>query len=117
LEVDSANLKRWDFVRVKIGCNDVTKVPAVVEGLMDFHFYDFTFQREVPVEGTTNSTGTQWTRKVDRADDDDPSSKKPKWGHDGTEHAAAEGQNDFGIGTSDSYHGKHHKTQTTVDEN
>ena len=30
LEVDSANLKRWDFVRVKIGCKDVTKVLAIV---------------------------------------------------------------------------------------
>jgi hypothetical protein len=46
LEVDAANLKRWDFIRVKIGCRDITKVPAVVEGLLDFHFYDFTFQRE-----------------------------------------------------------------------
>ena len=49
------------------------------------------------MEGTTNSTGIQWIRKVDRADDDDPSPKKPRWGQDGTEHAAAEGKNDFGI--------------------
>jgi hypothetical protein len=48
LEVDKGNLKRWDFVRVKCGYRDVTKVPAVVEGVLVFHFYDFTFQREVP---------------------------------------------------------------------
>ena len=29
LEVDKNNLKRWDFVRVKIGCRDVRKVPAL----------------------------------------------------------------------------------------
>uniref|UniRef100_K3Z0A5 CCHC-type domain-containing protein n=1 Tax=Setaria italica TaxID=4555 RepID=K3Z0A5_SETIT len=46
LEVDKINLKRLDYVRVRIGCKDVTKVPATVEALLDMHFYDFTFQRE-----------------------------------------------------------------------
>jgi len=77
LEVDKNNLKRWDFVRVKIGCRDVRKVPALVEGLLDFHFYDFTFQREVPTEGITNAAGTKWTRNSERQEDDSPS-KKPK---------------------------------------
>jgi hypothetical protein len=36
LEVDKNNLRRWDYVRVKIGCRDVSKVP--VEGLLDLHF-------------------------------------------------------------------------------
>jgi len=79
LEVDKVNLKKWEFVRVKIGCKDITKVPAIVEGLLDYHFYDFTFQREVPVEGVTNAAGNTWTR-TDRADDDN-SSKKPKRDH------------------------------------
>ncbi|RLM73960.1 hypothetical protein C2845_PM15G05560 [Panicum miliaceum] len=78
MEVDKANLKRW-YVRVKIGCRDMTKVPAVVEGLLDFHFYDFTFQREVPVEGVTDPTGTKWTRTTDRSNEDFPSPKKHKW--------------------------------------
>jgi hypothetical protein len=33
-------------------------VPVVVEGLMDMHFYDFTFQREVQVEGLITLAGT-----------------------------------------------------------
>ena len=82
LEVDKQNLKRWDFVRVKIGCRDVRKVPAVVEGLLEFYFYDFTFQREVPIEGITNTAGTKWTRNPDRHDDESPSPKKPKRGED-----------------------------------
>uniref|UniRef100_K3ZCJ0 CCHC-type domain-containing protein n=1 Tax=Setaria italica TaxID=4555 RepID=K3ZCJ0_SETIT len=57
LEVDRLNLKRWEYVRVKIGCRNVSKVPAIVEGLLDLHFYDFTFQREVPTEGITNLAG------------------------------------------------------------
>ena len=75
LEVDSANIKRWEFIRVKIGCRDITKVLAVVEGLLDFHFYDFTFQREVPQEGVTNAAGTSWTKTTDRPSGDFPSPK------------------------------------------
>jgi hypothetical protein len=58
LEVDKDSLHKNDFVRVKIGCRDVTKVPASVDGVLDFYFYDYFFQREVPQEGVTNSTGT-----------------------------------------------------------
>jgi hypothetical protein len=32
LEVDKNNLKRWYYVRVKIGCRDLAKVLASVEG-------------------------------------------------------------------------------------
>jgi hypothetical protein len=73
-------LKRWDYVRVKTGCRDITKVPAVVEGLLDLHFYDFTFQREVQVEGGATSTWNKWTRNTDRSNDDNPSPKKARRG-------------------------------------
>jgi hypothetical protein len=43
LEIDKTNIKRWEYVRAKIGCRDITKVPAKVEGLLDLHLYDFTF--------------------------------------------------------------------------
>jgi hypothetical protein len=76
LEVDKANLKRWDYVRVKIGCKDITKVLAVVEGLMDMYFYDFSFQREVQVEGSNNPSWNTWTRANDG--NDNPSPKKHK---------------------------------------
>jgi hypothetical protein len=74
--VDKVNLKRWEYVRVKIGCRDITKVPAVVEGLLDLHFYDFTFQREIQVEGHTQPGWNTWTRTNDG--NDNPSPKKPK---------------------------------------
>jgi hypothetical protein len=48
LKVDKDSLHKNDYVRVKIGCGDVTKVPASMDGLLDFHFYDYVFQREVP---------------------------------------------------------------------
>jgi len=94
----------------------VTKVPAVVEGLMDFHFYDFTFQREVPVEGITNSAGTQWTRKSDRANDDNPSPKKPRWGDGGARQDNLSGKSDAGAGPSDYHQGRQHKSQAANGE-
>jgi hypothetical protein len=48
LEVDRDSLHKNDYVRVKIGCRDVAKVLASVDGVLDFHFYDYFFQREVP---------------------------------------------------------------------
>ena len=88
LEVDTNNLKRWSYVRVKIGCRDITKVPAVAEGVLDMHFYDFVFQREVPQEGFTNAAGNIWTRNNDRASDDNPSPKKQKRDEHGTGEAS-----------------------------
>lgn len=77
LEVDKDSLHKNDYVRVKIEYRDVTKVPASVDGVLDFHFYDYFFQREVPQEGVTNSTGTQWIRNErDHPKDDFPSLKK-----------------------------------------
>ena len=94
----------------------MTKVPAVVEGLMDFHFYDFTFQREVPVEGITNSAGTQWTRKSDRANDDNPSPKKPRCGDGGARQDNLSGKSDAGAGPSDYHQGRQHKSQAANGE-
>uniref|UniRef100_A0A0A8YVY0 Uncharacterized protein n=1 Tax=Arundo donax TaxID=35708 RepID=A0A0A8YVY0_ARUDO len=54
LELDKRNLTKFDYVRVKIGCRDASKVPAVVEGML--------FQREVLQEGSTNPAGNKWIR-------------------------------------------------------
>lgn len=87
LEVDTVNLHKFEYVRVKIGCRDITKVPVVVNGLLDFFFYDFKFQREVVQEGTTSPAGNKWLRN-DKPCVDKPSPKKQKLG---------EGQNKTGI--------------------
>ncbi|CAN6199371.1 unnamed protein product [Urochloa humidicola] len=109
IEVDKASLKRYEYARVKLGCRDITKIPASVEGLLDRHLYDFTFQREVPTEGVTNSAGTTWTRNVDRPDEDCPSPKKPKWGGGGTSNQGATSSKD---GSSSA--GKGYGKQTSV---
>lgn len=40
-------------------CLNVTKVPAMVDGLLDFFFYDFHFQRVVVQEVETNLAGNK----------------------------------------------------------
>jgi hypothetical protein len=82
VEIDKTNLKRWEYVRAKNGCRDITKVPAKVEGLLDLHFYDFTFQSEVRTERNASTTWNTWTKNTDRSNDDNPSPKKAKKGDD-----------------------------------
>jgi hypothetical protein len=79
LKVDKNNLKRWEYVRVKIGCKDITKVPAVVEDLLEMHFYDFAFQREVSTGNHNKPAWNTWTRTSER-DDDKPSLKNTRRG-------------------------------------
>jgi hypothetical protein len=106
-EVDKNNLKRGDYIRVKIGCRDISKVPARVEGLLDRHFYDFTFQREVPVEGASTSWNT-WTRNADRNNEDNPSPKKARKG-EGSSFQKGKTSNDQGEGElSSQEYGRRH---------
>ncbi|CAO2143048.1 unnamed protein product, partial [Urochloa humidicola] len=107
LEVDKASLKRWDFVRVKIGCRDITKVPTKVEGLLDLHFYEFTFQREVQVEGGTNAAGNVWTRSTDRPNEDNPSPKKPRWEKGGPQQQTDGGSSNSETSNTDPKHHRH----------
>jgi hypothetical protein len=108
LEVDKANLKRWDYVRVKIGCKDITKVPAVVEGLLDMHFYDFSFQREVQVEGSNNPGWNTWTRSS--GGNDNPSPKKHKKSGGISFQDGSNDNHDAGAGTSAQPAGRQHCT-------
>lgn len=80
LEVDRENMKKHEYVRVKIGCRDVEKVLAVVDGLLYFHFYDYKFQREVILEGYSNQAGNKWIRSKNDKDKEDEfqSPKKQK---------------------------------------
>uniref|UniRef100_A0A0A9GUN4 DUF4283 domain-containing protein n=1 Tax=Arundo donax TaxID=35708 RepID=A0A0A9GUN4_ARUDO len=80
LELDKRNLTKFDYVRVKIGCRDVTKVPAIMERMLGKHFYDFYFQREILQEGSTNPAGNKWVRTGgdDGNNGDKPSPKKQK---------------------------------------
>lgn len=64
-EVDKDTMMKFEFVRVKIACGNVNRVPAVVEGALGDSFYNFSFQREVQQAGITNPAWNQWVRKDD----------------------------------------------------
>lgn len=49
VEVDEKSLARTDYVRVKIACRDVSKVPPTAEGAIIPYMYDFGFEREVVI--------------------------------------------------------------------
>jgi hypothetical protein len=111
LEVDKVNIKRWDYVRVKIGCKDITKVPAVVEGLLDMHFYDYVFHREVQ-ESYSKPAWNAWTRTTERGDEDEPSPKKHKKGDGKGFQGDGSGKNNFEASTSSQQQGRQHNEGT-----
>lgn len=65
MEIDEKTRYRADYVRMKIACKDVHRVPKTSEGTLGLYFYDLTFEREVqgvdPVR--TLSSGIKITEK------------------------------------------------------
>lgn len=47
MEIDEKTRFRADYVRVKIACRNLQKVPATAEGTMGLCIHDFGFEREV----------------------------------------------------------------------
>jgi hypothetical protein len=75
---------------------------------MDIHFYDFTFQREVQVEGIHNPGWNTWTRANDG--NDNPSPKKQKKGEGKSYQGGHSGSHDVEAGTSAQQAGKQHSS-------
>jgi len=55
MEIDEKTRFREDFVRVKIACRDIHKVPHSAEGVWGLNIHDFIFEREIQ-EGQTIKT-------------------------------------------------------------
>jgi len=51
LEIDERTRFRHDYVRARIACRDITKVPRTAESSLGLAVHDFHFEREVEVEG------------------------------------------------------------------
>lgn len=52
LEIDEKTRLRHDYVRMKIACSDITKVPRTIESTLGLFIKDFHFEREVEVDGS-----------------------------------------------------------------
>ena len=50
MEIDEGSRYRYDYVRHKIACRDVTKVPKTAESFLGMYLIDFGFEREVAIE-------------------------------------------------------------------
>jgi len=48
MEIDEESRFRYDYVRLKIACRDVSKVPKTAEGTLGLYIIDFEFEREIP---------------------------------------------------------------------
>lgn len=65
MEINEKTRYRANYVRVKIACRDVMKVPSTAEGTLGIHLHDFIFEREIP-EGQsikTLSSGIKISKK------------------------------------------------------
>ncbi|XP_066316654.1 uncharacterized protein [Miscanthus floridulus] len=51
LEIDERTKLRHDYVRMKIACRGITKVPKIAESTLGLFLPDFTYERVVEVEG------------------------------------------------------------------
>lgn len=52
METDEKTRFRMEFVRMKIACRDITRVPRVAEGTLGLNVHDFIFEREVQAKDT-----------------------------------------------------------------
>ncbi|TVU44513.1 hypothetical protein EJB05_03957, partial [Eragrostis curvula] len=73
-DIDERSLHKLEYVRMKICCRDVTKVPATAEGAIIPFLYEFSYEREIfipsqpPVE----------TVQIAAPSAGEPSTKKPR---------------------------------------
>jgi hypothetical protein len=58
MEIDEKARFRVDYVRIKIACRDLTKVPKTAEGVLGITVYDFGFEREIETE--SNESSQKW---------------------------------------------------------
>lgn len=47
MEIDEKTRFKLDFIRMKIACRDVTRVPRTAEGTLGIYVKDFIFEREI----------------------------------------------------------------------
>lgn len=74
MEVDEGTRFRYDYVRVRIACRDITKVPKTAEAYLGMYLMEFEFEREVPEENTGKSVKNGSVVR----NEDQPSAKKSK---------------------------------------
>ena len=74
MEIDEESRFRYDYVRLKIACRDVSKVPKTAEGTLGLYIFDFEFEREIP-----DGKGERMLKSgIKVGEDAQPPQKRPK---------------------------------------
>jgi hypothetical protein len=74
LEIDENYRYRYDYVRIKIACRDVTRVPKTAKATLGMCITDFGFEREIP-----EAKGDKILKSgIKVGDDQPPPSKRAK---------------------------------------
>lgn len=50
IEIDECSRYRYDYVRLRIACRDVSRVPKTAESTLGMYLNEFDFEREIPDE-------------------------------------------------------------------
>ena len=92
IEIDEESRFNYDYVRLRIACRDVARVPKTAESRLGMYLMDFGFEREVLIEGTEKmlKSGIKVT------DENHPPAKKSKPDH-GYVKGTNDGQNQNGM--------------------
>lgn len=75
MEIDEGTRYRYDYVRLKIACRDVARVPKNAEGVLGLCVIDFGFEREM----AKNSEGKSLKSGIKINDDPQPPPKRNKY--------------------------------------
>lgn len=86
IEIDEKTRFRLDYVRMKIACRDVFKVPKTAESTLGLFLHDFTFEREVYEENKEKVLKSG----IKVSESDQPPFKKFRSDEENTSHSHAE---------------------------
>lgn len=86
MEIDEKTRYGLDFVRMKIACRDVAKVPRTAEGTLGLYVKDFIFEREVQSDDPIQTL----TSGIKVTDPDIPPNKKSRAEEQGVKGASFE---------------------------
>ncbi|XP_066330294.1 uncharacterized protein [Miscanthus floridulus] len=99
MEIDEKTRFRLDFVRMKIACRDVSKVPKTAEGTLGIYVKDFIFEREIQ-DNEPVRTLTSGINVTDPDADPNKSYRAEEQGKRGTQASQNVRQADTKIGAS-----------------
>lgn len=99
LDVDESTRYKYDYVRMKIACRDVKRVPKTTEGTLGLHVIDFGFERELaedsspkmPKSGIVVSEDSQPPLKKSKGNGPSATSEPDKDAQSGPQHNSSQG--------------------------